>query len=114
MAVNYADGIMFVSVLFYPIAAGKGAIQAGGGFLSTCILTVFGAVIGIGTILIGRSFVYLIVGSGLRCAEKIRSEALKQVFFAPFFVFYLAVPPAIIAMTFFGIKAASSWCITHL
>jgi hypothetical protein len=113
MAVNHADGMLFISIIFYPTAAAKAAARAGaGGF--TFLFLVAGIAFGALVIFLGRKLVYAITGFGLRLASKIHINWIQQIVFVPLFVLYFILPFATI---WAGIAAAwfgSIWLVRHL
>ena len=113
MAVNNIDGPMFVSVVFYPIAAGVGAAHAGAGWF-TVFFIAFGFVVGIGVIYIGRKLIYSIGEFGLSFASKMPTGWVQQVLFLPFFLFCMISPYAIVYGTILGVWSGSIWMVKHL
>jgi hypothetical protein len=113
MAVNHADGMLFVSTVLYPIAAGMGAADAGARWLMVLFIPA-GLAVGIGIVYVGRKLIYAITGFGLNATKRIHKGWLQQVFFAPFFIFYLFTPLAIIAGGVLGIRFGSYWLVGHL
>jgi hypothetical protein len=113
MAVNHADGTMFVSVLFYPIAAAIAAAHSGAGWFTVLFIPA-GLAIGIGVCYMGRKLIYSLVGFGLSRTSKTSKSWIQQVAFAPFFVLYMILPYAIgwagISGTWFG----SIWLVKHM
>src|ERR1700728_4823766 len=94
MAVNHADGMLFVSIIYYPIAAGVAAAHAGAGGFAVLFIPAglaFGALV----IYVGRKLVYSITGFALSRAAKLPKGWIQQVLFAPFFLLYMILPVAI-------------------
>jgi hypothetical protein len=113
MAVNHADGMLFFSLFFYPIAAAKAAARAGADWY-TILFALAGLAFGALVIYSGRKLVYAITGFGLHLASKIHNKWIQQIFFVPFFVLYVILPFATIGA---GITAAwfgSFWLVRHL
>lgn len=113
MAVNHADGMIFTSVIFCPIAAAVGAAHAGAGWLTILFIPV-GLAAGVGIIYVGGKLVYAITGFGLSRASKMPQSWIQQVFFAPFFLLYMILPLAILWAGVFGIWAGSIWVVRHV
>jgi hypothetical protein len=113
MAVNHADGTMFVSVVFFPIAAAVAASRAGAGWF-TILFVPAGLAVGIGVIYVGRKFVYAITGFALSRVENLPDTWIQQVAIAPFFLSYLILPYAIVWAGVFGTWVASIWLVKHL
>ncbi len=61
MAVNHADGMLFASVVLYPVAAGYGAFGAGARW-TTPLFVVAGLAIGVLTVLVSRFVLYSLMG----------------------------------------------------
>ena len=112
MAVNYADGTMFVSVPFYPLAAGMGAAKAGAGWC-TIFFIPCGFAIGVGLTYLGRKLVYSIVGYGFNRTSKLPDNWIQQVAFAPFVLAYFVLPHVIIVAGCFGTWSGSMWVVEH-
>ena len=104
---------MFVSVVFYPIAAGVGAAHAGAGWL-TVFFVPLGLALGIGIICIGRILIYSITRFGVSCVSKMRRNWMQQVFVVPFLLFNVISPYAIICAGVFGIWLGSIWLVRQL
>ena len=113
MAINHADGQLFLSVPFYAIAAGVGAIHGGAGWFTVLFIPV-GLALGIGACRIGRAVVYSVTGFGLSRSAKIRNRGIQTVLFFPFFVLYMILPVAIAWGGVAGAWAGSSWIARHL
>jgi hypothetical protein len=113
MAVNHADGTLFVSIVFYPIAAAAGAAHAGAGWFSILFIPA-GLALGAGIIAVGRPLVYAITGFGLSRGSKIPKGWLQQIFFAPFFLLYMILPLVIVWGSVAGIWFGSIWITRHI
>jgi hypothetical protein len=113
MAVNHADGMIFTSVIIYPIAAAVGAAHAGAGWLTVFFIPV-GLAAGIGVFRFGRAPVYAITGFGLSHASKMPRNWIQQIFFLPFFLLYMILPLAIVWGGAFGIWAGNIWLVRHV
>ena len=113
MAVNLVDGTMFVSIVFYPIAAGVGAAHAGAGWFTVLFIPV-GLAAGLGINHVGRGLVYLITGFGLSCTSKLPKGWIQDVFFAPFGLLYIILPYAIIWAGVVGIWSGSVWLARYI
>src|SRR5579872_6226662 len=108
MAVNHADGTMFVSVVFYPIAAIVGAARAGAGWLALLFIPV-GFAVGVLICWFGRKAIYAISGFGLNLTAKIQKGWIQQIAVLPFFLIYLLLPIAIVWGGVFGVYLGSMW-----
>ncbi len=113
MAINHADGMMFGSLLLYPVAAGIGAAHAGAGWW-TILFVPTGLAIGIGVVYLGRKLVYAITGFGLNRASGMSKGWFKQILFLPFFLLYMILPIAIAYGGIVGVWAGSGWVVRHL
>ena len=113
MAINHADGQLFVSVPFYPIAAGVGAAQAGAGWFTVLFIPI-GLAIGMGACWVGRGIVYSVVGFGMNRSSRVRNRGMQTVAVLPFFVLYMVLPIAIAWGGIFGVWAGSRWLVSHL
>ena len=60
MAINHADGTMFVSIVFYPAVAGKAAVSAGAGWFAV-LFVIGGIAIGAAVIWLGRILIYAVM-----------------------------------------------------
>jgi hypothetical protein len=113
MAVNHADGTLFVSILFYPTAAALAAARNGADWF-TILFALAGLAFGVLVIYLGRKLVYAITHFGLYLASKIRNKWIQQVFFTPFFLLYLILPYATIWTGIMGAWYGSIWLVRHL
>ena len=113
MAVNHADGIMFVSVVLYPIAAAIGAGQADAGWLAV-LFAPAGLAFGIGVIYLGRKLVYSIIGFGMDYTAKLPDGWRQQVASLPFFLLYFTLPLLIIYLGVFATWFGSNFLARHL
>jgi hypothetical protein len=103
MAVNHADGMIFTSVIIYPIAAAVGAAHAGAGWLTVFFIPV-GLAAGIGVFRFGRAPVYAITGFGLSHASKMPRNWIQQIFF-----------PAILSSVYdFATRNSLGWSVRDL
>ena len=113
MAVNHADGTMFTSVIFCPIAAGVGAAHAGAGWITFIFIPV-GLAVGYGIFRFCRKPVYSITGFGMSYATKMPKSLIQQVVILPFFLVYMLLPLVIVWGGVFGILAGSNWVVRHM
>ena len=113
MAVNHADGTMFTSMVFCPIAAGVGAAHAGAGWFTVFFIPV-GLAVGVGIFRFCRQPVYAITGFGMSFASKMSKGWIQQVVSLPFFLLYMILPLAIVWGAVFGIWAGSIWLVRHV
>ena len=76
MAVNHADGIVFTSIIFYPVVAGWTAISGGAGWFSILFIVIS---IGIGYFFIrfGRPLIYYMSDLGNKLTDDERSLVEK-------------------------------------
>jgi hypothetical protein len=92
MAVNHADGTMFVSVLFYPIAAGLAATSARAGWF-TILFVAAGVPVGVAIAFLGRQLIYLLMGFFLRrFPPETTSTWVSWVVGGPLFLAYIILP----------------------
>lgn len=113
MAINHADGMMFVAVPFYPIAAALGAAHAGAGW-RTALFVPAGLALGLGLTYVGRRLVYSVTGFGLSRSSRIPQHWLQTALVAPFFVLYLFLPLAIAWGGVFGVWRGSMWLVRYI
>lgn len=113
MAVNHADGFIFTSVIFCPIAAGVGAAHAGAGLL-TLIFIPAGFAVGYGIFRFGRAPVYAITGFGMSRVSKLPRGWIQWVVTLPFFLVYMFLPMVIVWSAAFGVFFGSNWLVRHL
>ena len=112
MAINHADGMIFTSVIFCPIAAGAGAAHAGAGWLTVFFIPI-GLAVGIGIFRFGRAPVYAITGFGMNRASKL-PRCFQPVIALPFLLVYIILPLVIVWGAVFGVWAGSIWLVRHL
>jgi hypothetical protein len=113
MAINHADGTMFTSLVFCPIAAGVGAVRAGAGWLTLLFIPV-GLAIGLGIFWFGRKPIYAITGFGMDRASKMQKGWIQQIVALPFCLVYLLLPFVIVWGGAFGVFIGSMWLVRHL
>jgi hypothetical protein len=112
MAINHADGTMFTSMVFCPIAAGVGAAHAGAGWLTFFFIPV-GLAVGVGIFRFCRQPVYSVTGLGMSLARKMPKGWIQQVVCLPFFLLYMILPLGIVWGAVFGLWAGSIWLVRH-
>ena len=112
MAVNHADGTMFVSIVFYPIAAAITAAHAGAGWF-TVLFKPASLAVGVAVIYAGRKIIYSMMDFGMSRVSKAPKGWLQQVVAAPMMLLYIILPYAIVwagvSATWFG----SIWLVKH-
>ena len=113
MAVNHADGTIFTSVLFCPIAAGAGAAHAGAGWLTVLFVPV-GLAVGLGIFRFGRGPVYAITQFGLSRTSRMPKGWIQQLFILPFLLVYMILPLATVWGAAYGVFMGSNWLVRHL
>lgn len=113
MAVNHADGTMFVSIVFYPIAAGLAATAARAGWFSFIFVIAsvpFGALV----IYLGRKFIYWMTENVLKRVPEDISTLASWFVVGPFFLAYLILPFAFIGAGVFGTWFGTIWVVKHI
>ena len=114
MAVNYADGMLFGSVLIYPCTATYTAYHAGVRGMLPCFFAV-GLLTGIYYVAVSRALLYLGLDFYLQLTTSLDESRWKAVAAGiPFMLFYLASPPAIIVAGMFLISRSSWWAASTL
>lgn len=114
MAVNHADGTMFVSILFYPIAAGLGATAAGAGWL-TFVFVAASVPIGVCVIVIGRKMIYAMMGFFLRrFPPEATSTWVSWVVGGPILLAYVLLPFALIGVGLVATFTGTQWIARHI
>lgn len=112
MAVNHADGQLFLSVPVYPVAAIVGSVYGGASWLAV-ILAPASLLVGIGVCKYGRSLVYSIIGSGLGRSSQIKIRWIQSVAMFPYFLIYMILPVAIAWGGVFCVWTGSVWLAKH-
>ncbi|MCP4258910.1 MAG: hypothetical protein GY774_15615 [Planctomycetes bacterium] len=107
MAVNHADGTMFVSIVLYPIVAGKAALSQG---LEWLMLLFIPLSLGIGIVVIylGRKMIYGMLGSCLKRREPMKAW-IQQILEIPRMLLYIALPFVIIGIGLYVTWVGSVW-----
>ena len=113
MAVNYADGTLFVSLLFYPIAAMLGAMT-GGARLTAPLFVVVSFPIGLVITHFGRKLLYWLMQPGIKRIDQIRAKWIQQIAAAPMLLLYIAMPNVIIWSGVFGTWYGCHWLARYL
>jgi hypothetical protein len=113
MAINYADGTMFTSIVFYPIAAGLGARSAGAGWF-TPLFIVAGVAFGVVVIYVGRKIIYGILEFGMRRTSSISPGRFQQIAVSPLVILYVVLPFVFIGGGIFGTWLGSIWLVRHI
>lgn len=95
MAVNHIDGMLFASIVFYPIVAGAAAFGAGSRF-TVPIFVAGGLTIGVLTVLTSRFAFYFIMGR-LLTSQMMQNETgwAAWIIGVPLMLFYILLPFAI-------------------
>lgn len=113
MAVNHADGILFVSVMFYPFAAGKAAIDVQAGWFTILFVAVsipFGIAINAG----GRELIYFGLNIILGKEPEKRSKWFQWLFGGPAFLIYFVLPYAVVGAGVYATWLSTVWLVRHL
>ncbi len=101
MAVNYVDGTMFVSVIFYPIAATKAATLAGAGWFAILFVPA-GLAVGVGITYVGRKLIYGVMRLHRESRLLERFAWLQWILAPPCFCLYFLLPIAIVCAGVWG------------
>ena len=113
MPVNLADGTLFFSVILYPFAAGKAAIEAHAGWL-TILFVVVSIPFGMAVNFTGRKLVYSGMDLLLGKEPDSRSKWFQWLVAGPAVFTYVVLPYAIVwaglCATWFG----TIWAVRHL
>jgi hypothetical protein len=107
MAVNHADGTMFVSIVMYPIVAGKAALSQGLGWLMLPFFP-FSICVGVVVIYLGRKLIYGILDPCFKRLEPMKVWA-QQILGMPLFILYFVLPYAIICTGLYITWIGSVW-----
>lgn len=113
MAVNHADGTLFFSVMFYPIAAGKAAIGAQAGWFTILFVAVsipFGIAINAG----GRKLIYFGMNMILGMEPEKRSMWFQWLIGGPALLVYFVLPYAIVGAGVYATWLSTVWLVRHL
>lgn len=117
MAVNHIDGMLFASVVFYPVAAGVAAFGAGSRFTMP-LFVVGGLAIGVLTVRASRFAFYFIMGR-LLTSRMMQNETgwAAWIIGVPLMLFYILLPIAItivgIYITIYASVLAASALLFH-
>jgi hypothetical protein len=96
MAVNHADGTMFVSVIFYPIAATKAALSVGAGWWALLFIPT-GLAVGVAIAYVGRKLIYVMMRPVMESRRLKRSKGWVQwIVGGPVVLLYIMLPYAIV------------------
>jgi hypothetical protein len=113
MPVNHVDGTLFVSVLFYPFAAGKAALDAQAGWLAILPIIVsipFGIAVNAG----GRRIIYAGMDALMGTWPDNPSKWFQWLVEGPALLAYIVLPYAVfgagLCATWFG----SIWLVKHV
>lgn len=112
MAVNHADGTMFVSVIFYPIAATKAALSAGAGWWALLFIPA-GLAVGVAIAYLGRKLIYAIMRPVMESGLERSKSWVQWILDAPLFLLYIILPYAIVGAGVWSTWLGSIWLVRH-
>ena len=112
MAVNHADGMMFASVVFYPIVATKAALSADAGWIAAFFIPA-GLAVGVGVTYVGRKIIYSMMECGLKRTEAFKGW-VQQIVGMPMLLLYLILPLAIPGAGIYGTWLGSVWLVRRI
>ncbi|MCO8120439.1 hypothetical protein NHH03_01725 [Stieleria sp. TO1_6] len=114
MAVNHADGMLFGSVVMYPIAAGNAAFTAGARWM-TLPFFAGGLVVGISLVIASRFVLYSVLGRVVTPGMMEDKNGWQAWIIAvPLMLFYLAYPIAITCAGIYMTYNGSQWAAQAL
>ena len=113
MAVNHADGTLFVSIVFYPIAAGKAAISAQAGWF-TILFVAASIPVGFAVISAGRKLIYWMMDLALGRDSEKHSKWFQNIIGVPVFLAYFLLPLAITGAGIWGTWLGTIWLVKHV
>jgi hypothetical protein len=112
MAVNHADGTLFLSVLLYSVAAVVRAVSAGAGWLAFFFIPL-GLVVGGTVAYTDRKLICGILGLALPPAAKVSQGWLKQLAALPVMILYILLPCAFVWAGLLDTWYGSLWLVQH-
>ena len=112
MAVNYADGFMFASIVMYPIIAGKAALSQGFSWLMLLFLPL-SICIGIVVIYLGRKLTYGILGPCVKRIERM-TVWIQYILGTPLLLLYFVLPLAITGAGLYCTWIGSMWLVQNI
>ena len=113
MPVNHADDTLLFSVILYPLAAGKAAIEAHAGWFSI-LFVVVSIPFGIAVNFIGRKLVYSATEALLGSEPDNRSKWIQSLVAVPAFFSYVLFPYAIVGAGVWATWFGTIWLTKHL
>lgn len=113
MPVNHADGTLFFSVILYPLAAGKAAIDAHAGWF-TILFVAVSIPFGIAVNFAGRKLVYSCTEFLLGKEPDSRSKWLQWLVAGPAVVTYVVLPYAIVGAGLWATWFGTIWAVRRL
>ena len=100
---------MFVSVLFFPVAAAVGAHSAGAGWF-TALFVPFGLAIGCAVAYAGRKLIYGVLGFAMKTPK----GWMQHVVSVPVMILYIILPYAIVWIGVLDTWYGSIWLVKHI
>ena len=113
MPVNHADGTLLFSIMLYPFAAGKAAIEAHAGWFSILFVAV-SIPFGIAVNFTGRKLVYSATEALLGREPDNRSKWIQSLVAVPAFFTYVLLPYAIVGGGVWATWFGTIWLTKHL
>ncbi len=112
MAVNHVDVTMFASVIFYPIAATKGAASAGAGWFAVLFIPV-GLAVGVAIACAGRKLIYAMMRPVMELGLEKSKSWVQWIVGGPVFLLYFILPYAIVGAGVWATWLGSIWLVRH-
>ena len=113
MPVNHADGTLFFSVILYPFAAGKAAIEAQAGWF-TILFVAVSIPFGIAVNFAGRKLIYWGMDVLLGKEPDKRSKWLQWLVGGPALLAYFVLPYAIVGAGIYATWFGTIWVVRHV
>jgi hypothetical protein len=113
MPVNHADFTLYPSIVLYPIAAGKAAIDAHAGWLMI-LLVLASLPAGAAAIYLSRKLIYCGMGLVLGDTPDQRGKWFQWLVGAPALLIYFVLPYALTAGGLCAVWFGTRWLVPHL
>ena len=113
MAVNHADGTLFFSLILYPLAAGKAALEAHAGWWAVLFIVV-SIPFGIAVNFSGRKLVYSSTHLLMGQEGTSRARWIQCLLAGPVLLTYFFLPLAIVGAGLWATWFGTLWAVRHL
>ena len=111
MAVNHADGTLFISVLLYPIAATLGAVHAGAKWSAPLFIPA-GLGVGVLVVFASRRLLYAVMGRLLRSTLLQGEHWWREwIIGPPLLLLYLIYPYVVVGLGLYVTLYGSIWAV---